>query len=303
MVGFCSEKVKNRMPVKPSWLLIFLTALFFLACSLSGRGRLPAGNLEGVTFISNWTASGRVQFTNGEYREAMAPGSISELSVKLTDKVAYGKITGEDIAAVIIVTDPGGSGTFYDLAVLVKDTEEWSNVDAVSLGDRVKIHSIVIEKDKITVDLTSHGPEDPMCCPTVRAVKSFVLNNGRLIEAGENTDSPDDMLTGTVWKWQHSMYNNDTKSVPSNPGHYTLKLLPEGRVSIRADCNVGGGVYKLDGSQITIEINQTTMALCEPESLAKNFLKDLDAAALYFFKGSTLYIDLKYDTGTMKFSR
>ena len=98
------------------------------------------------------------------------------------------------------------------------------------------------------------------------------------------------------------MYNNDTKVLPPNPDHYTLKLLPDGKVNIRADCNRGGGVYTLDGRKISIEITHTTRAACPPGSLEGRYIRDLNAAAIYFMKDDALYIDLKYDTGTMKFT-
>jgi len=31
------------------------------------------------------------------------------------------------------------------------------------------------------------------------------------------------------------------------------------------------------------------------------YIRDLNVAAIYFFEGEALYIDLKQDTGTMKF--
>ncbi len=89
--------------------------------------------------------------------------------------------------------------------------------------------------------------------------------------------------------------------MPPGPDHYTLKLLPDGKVSIRADCNLGGGVYTLRGNEISIEITHTTRAACPPESLEQTYIRDLNAAVIYFMKGDFLYIDLKYDTGTMKF--
>lgn len=49
-------------------------------------------------------------------------------------------------------------------------------------------------------------------------------------------------------------------------------------------------------------ITHSTMASCEEESLEDQFIQDLRGAANFFFRGDYLYIDLKYDTGTMKFS-
>jgi len=108
-------------------------------------------------------------------------------------------------------------------------------------------------------------------------------------------------ITGIVWEWQQTLYNNDTKSVPDDPGHYTISLDPEGRLYIRADCNRGGGNYRVEGKTIAIEVTHTTRAMCPLDSLEKAFIKDLNAARIYFLQNGNLYIDLKYDSGTMKF--
>jgi heat shock protein HslJ len=99
------------------------------------------------------------------------------------------------------------------------------------------------------------------------------------------------------------LYNNDTKTIPQDPERYTLEFRQNGTVAIRADCNRGGGTYEANGSQVSIQITHTTRAACPSGSLEMQFIKDLNAATIHFNKGEALYIDLKYDTGTMKFSR
>jgi hypothetical protein len=42
---------------------------------------------------------------------------------------------------------------------------------------------------------------------------------------------------------------------------------------------------------------------CGPDSQDAEFLKELDAAALYFMDGPNLMIDLFADSGTMTFQR
>lgn len=282
--------------------LLLLNVLLHLGCGLTSAGEIPDINFDTIVFLSSWTKSGNVQLVNGEYREPAAPGSATETVVKLTDDIASGKVNGEDAAAVILVTNPGGSGTFYDLALLVTEPQGWVNQDITFLGDRVKIHSFAITDNEMVVDMTTQGPEDAMCCPTLHVVRRFVLRENRLVKASEEVrGKADQMLIGTVWRWQQSLYNNDTRAVPPTPENYTLKLLPNGKVSIRADCNVGGGTYRLDGSRISIEITHTTMAACPPGSLEQKYIRDLNAAAIYFMRDDALYIDLKYDTGTMRF--
>jgi uncharacterized lipoprotein YbaY len=45
-----------------------------------------------------------------------------------------------------------------------------------------------------------------------------------------------------------------------------------------------------------------TLVACPPGSLGDQFMKNLNAAAIYFFEGDNLLIDLMADSGTMRFS-
>jgi heat shock protein HslJ len=112
-----------------------------------------------------------------------------------------------------------------------------------------------------------------------------------------------DDITGAEWKWQQTLYNNDQKAVPGNPSHYTIAFEPNGTLRIRVDCNRAGGKYLLQKSSLTIEVTHSTRAACPPDSLEQTFLKNLNSAAIYFMREGQLYIDLRYDTGTMKFAR
>jgi heat shock protein HslJ len=282
--------------------LFLFIMLFQLVCGPVKAGEFPEINFDKIVFLSNWTQSGKVQLVNGEYREPAAPGSATEIVVRLTDAIAFGKLDGREAAAVILVTHPGGSGTFHDLALLLKGPQGWIHQDIAFLGDRTKIHSLTIANDAIVVDMTLHGPGDAMCCPTRRVVQRFVLRDNRLIKMGEEARGETGrMLTGTIWRWQQTLDKNNTRTVPPNPENYTLNLLPGGKVNIRADCNLGGGVYTWNGSEISIEITYTTRAACPPESLEGRYIRDLNAAAHYRMEDDFLYIDLKHDTGTMKF--
>ncbi len=89
-----------------------------------------------------------------------------------------------------------------------------------------------------------------------------------LIETSEEVrGTSDPLLVGTLWKWQQTLYSNDTRSLPPSPDNCTLKLLPDGKVNIHADCNLGGDVYTLRGNEISNQITHTTRAACPPESL------------------------------------
>jgi heat shock protein HslJ len=108
---------------------------------------------------------------------------------------------------------------------------------------------------------------------------------------------------GVEWRWQGSQYSNDTQNIPPGMDRYTLILQSDGRVHIRADCNRGGGTFALDGNKIAITITHTTRAACPLDSLEQPYIRDLNGVAVWFFKEGDLYLDIKYDTGTMKFSK
>jgi len=283
-------------------LLLFV--LFCLGCGLPQAGECPEINFDKIVFLSSWAKSGKVQLVNGEYRGPAASDSVTELVVKLTGSMATGKLSGKEAGAVIVVTDPGGSGTFYDLALLIKGPQGWTNPTITFLGDRIKIRSLAVVNDEIVIEMTDHSPTDAMCCPTRRVIRRFALRDDRLIKTNEEIQgTPDPLLIGTVWKWQQTLYSNDTKSLPPNPENYTLKLLPDGKVNIRADCNLGGGAYRLRGNEISIEITHTTRAACPPESLDQSYIQDLNTAGRYRVEDEFLYLGLKNDIGTMKFTR
>jgi heat shock protein HslJ len=100
-----------------------------------------------------------------------------------------------------------------------------------------------------------------------------------------------------------TFYNDDSKAIPPNPEAYTVTFDAGGTLNVRADCNQKGGTYTLKGQKLTIEVTHPTMAMCPEDSLEARFVRDLTGAAGWFLKDGDLYIDLKYDTGTMRLTR
>lgn len=110
-------------------------------------------------------------------------------------------------------------------------------------------------------------------------------------------------VVGVEWRWVASRYSDDTEARPADRTRYRLRLQPDGTLHARVDCNQAGGRYRIDGSAIVIEVTHSTMAACEPGSLDRTFLRDLGGATTFFVRQGRLYLDLKYDSGTMEFGR
>ena len=125
-----------------------------------------------------------------------------------------------------------------------------------------------------------------------------ILNSGNKPEKQDDSKS---QLIGVVWQLQQILYNNDELIEVDNPSDYTIEFLPDGQLNIKADCNRAIGSYIIEGSSISINIGPTTRAMCPPESISDQYLKELQSATIFFFKDGDLYLDLKFDTGTMKF--
>ena len=112
-------------------------------------------------------------------------------------------------------------------------------------------------------------------------------------------------LTGTVWEWVGTVYNDDRHVAVADPRKYTVQFQGDETLHVKADCNQKGGSYSTSAEdrRLSIEITHSTMAACPEGSLENAFVRGLSAAASYFIKDGDLYLDLKYDSGTMRFHK
>jgi hypothetical protein len=68
-------------------------------------------------------------------------------------------------------------------------------------------------------------------------------------------------IANIVWQWSDLVETMPaSQSVVPDPQNYTLTFLPDGTVSIKADCNMLGGTYTLDGGSLAIQLGPSTMA-------------------------------------------
>ena len=158
--------------------------------------QVPADDLQealaNMTYSSEFTQAGTAPLEDGKYEEEAAPGSATKTEVMLLPEyTAFGELNGQPSAAVILATDPGGSGTFIDLAVVTEQDGVPTNVATTNLGDRVQINSVAIQDNQIVVDMVNQGPDDPMCCPTQQVVQTYELQDDQLVLV-------DSQVVGTV---------------------------------------------------------------------------------------------------------
>ena len=122
------------------------------------------------------------QLTDGEYRKKYEPDSASERVLKLS-KSAAGDLddTGGEDAVVILIDNPGGSGTFYHLFAVINQSGKPFNVATIFLGDRVRVEGLAIKEKEIVVDMLTRGDEAMASEPTLEITRKYRLEANRLV--------------------------------------------------------------------------------------------------------------------------
>lgn len=127
-----------------------------------------------------------------------------------------------------------------------------------------------------------------------------------LLSAGPSLTAPLNVepaaLTAAPWSWQQTQMNDGALFRPAKPEQYQLRFLPDGTLAIQADCNRAHAQYRLEESRLHLELGPTTLMACGDDSLGDRFLTQLGGVSLVFVQDGQLFIDLKFDSGTMKFT-
>lgn len=251
---------------------------------------------------------GPFQLAGGEYRHQYGDGA-TQVNQATFLTAAFGDLDGDGArdAAAVLATDLGGSGTFLYLAAMLNQDGQPVQAGSILLGDRVQVQALTIEDGNIVLKALAHGPDDPMCCPSQQATRTYGLQDGALELLTEEIASPagDAEITDIIWTWQGVTDEGGQSSVVvPYPPAYRLQLSPDGSLSVQADCNMAAGSYTLDGDNITLQMGPTTLAECQQGSFYDQYLEWLGRAveAAYISDGDTLTLTLA-DGSDMQFAR
>lgn len=131
-----------------------------------------------------------VEFNNGYYYTKEYPNNETAIRIGIFEnKAAFGDLNNDNRkdAAVILDSRWGGNAHFYELAIVINKNGKLYYLTSKQLGDRVEIHSIIIESGIIIIDITTHGFKDPMCCPTQRKIVKYKLFGDQLEKIKDET--------------------------------------------------------------------------------------------------------------------
>lgn len=117
-------------------------------------------DLENHTYNSNF--AGSITLRDGKYEDETTYIALESPHL-ITDVDGDG-----DDDAIVVLTEigRGGTGMFPHLKVLQSDGQNLSEAMTVPLDDRVIVKSLTMDDGILRVNIISHGPDDPLCCPS-----------------------------------------------------------------------------------------------------------------------------------------
>ncbi len=273
---------------------------------------LTASTLANATYLNEYTPDGQVTLAEGEFINQEA-----RIFVTWPEYLAYTDLDGDgvDDAALVHVTNGGGTGNFYQLAAVLNAAEQPNNVAVALLGDRVQIQQFFAIDGTITVQMLTQGPGDGACCPTLPVTQTWALQDGALVLTASEEGTPlaptttvtstatiTAAITGVSWQLVEIQYMNDTVETPADPSQYTLLLNEDGSYAAQVDCNQANGTYTLDGAMLTFGAGTSTLAACPPESLSDQYLQGLTDATSFVLENGDLFIAFGPDAGILHFT-
>jgi hypothetical protein len=114
---------------------------------------------------ASYTIEGQeIRLQEGRSVRDIAPVSATKVRNSVFGEVVYGDLDGDgdEDAALILVHDPGGSGTFYYLVAALNLHDQYRGTNGVFLGDRIKPRKLVIRDGLVVFTFIDRLPYEPL---------------------------------------------------------------------------------------------------------------------------------------------
>lgn len=161
---------------------------------------LTLAQLGNATYQVQDAPGGSVTLKDGKAEVEVAPGSASKYTAQIAEPLANGTINGKPYAAAVLITSGGGSGTFYNLAVVPNNNGQPGTGMTKLLGDRVKVQAIAFVSNTVQVNYLDRKEGEAMATePTVAVTKYFTVDAaGALVETQAPAPTPTSTTTAQV---------------------------------------------------------------------------------------------------------
>jgi heat shock protein HslJ len=234
--------------------------------------------------------------------EPFVEGGASRPTVGLIDHfVLTADLDGDglDEAAALLWESSGGSGNRLYLAVVGRRDGDVENLGTTLIGDRVQIRSGATNDDRITLDIVRAGPEDAACCPTEKALVSWVVGEDGLTEIANEATGTLSLadLGGRDW-----VLLELGREIPLPEDTVISLVFQDDRASGSSGCNsyFAGVVAPNPGELAFNGMGATRMACPEPAmDVERRYLQALAGASSYSFLAGRLVLGCNTDAGAV----
>ncbi len=291
----------------------FSCGLMLLIAALQGCANTGVDESRGNDGPLNatYTVGGRtVTLVNGRAEVPAGPGASTKITTEIWGKPERSDLDGDgrEDAALILVHDSGGSGTFYYVVAAIRGDGAYRGTAGVFLGDRIQPRTIGIVDNRITVEFLGRDPGDAFAEPPSVLMEQLAIydpDTRQLAQVARDFEGEADPARMTLqmktWYWVKTVYNDDTVHTPVKPDVFSLTFTQDGRLMVTTDCNTMRGSYRVDEHRIQFEQMLSTRMFCEG-SQEQQFSKMLEGVNSYFFTNrGQLVLEIKYDSGSMIF--
>lgn len=231
-------------------------------------------------------------------------GSLSVSRVLLSGRQLYEECGQQQLFGELVAVDKGvvanrREGICYDKnGPNVKLTAAYIDKTAADrLAKTLKADSASKAEFAPELDASCNGGEQ-VCY--VRGRANNVLS--RAIFGEKQAQALND-LCGVTWKWQGTALHDESRVEPDDPAQYTLEFKENGTLALQVDCNRGAGSYRVKDGGLEMDGKLLTKAACAPESLDREYLKDLNSVGDYAIEDGALVLKLRLDAGFMRFEQ
>jgi hypothetical protein len=156
--------------------------IWVLLCGGCGTAGPPEGPLNAAYEINGRS----LRLEDGRFTEAAAPGSATRRQVTLVGDPVQGALQSEGVrdAALVLVIQEGGSGSFQHVAAALADadTGTYRGTNTVLLGDRVQVGPLEVRNRLLVIPYREHGPGVPFAeTPEVERRRFAWVRDQRLL--------------------------------------------------------------------------------------------------------------------------
>ena len=276
----------------------------------NGGDIIPGTNVPDVKNSSYIIDGETFVLVNGIAEKKIASSSSTKHIVSIFGEPVYGDLNkdGNNDAAVMLVSNPGGSGTFYYAVLAIATGTTYITTNTLILGDRIAPQTIEIHDGRAVFNYAERKPKEPMSTQPSMGKSLWINYDIKTGEIGEwvkdfegEADTKRMSLGMKKWEWVRTQMNDGKIITPERLGAFSIVFNKDGSIAIGTDCNTMRGTYTVQGNSLTFSQMISTKMYCEG-SQEQEFASHVHEVGSYLFtsKGE-LILEIKMDSGTMIF--